>query len=103
MEYITLQKAIQAIRSRFGPADASIKLLELLFFLEGLQNSPSAPGHAEKGLKQSLKRKGLESSVHAFNSPQPQTQAQAQPQPQPHVQAQSQPHVQAQSQPHAKP
>ena len=46
MEEPSLSQAIRALRRRYGPQDASIKLSEVLFFLGALQDAPRAADRA---------------------------------------------------------
>src|ERR1700743_2622603 len=82
-----LQEVIEALRLKYGPSDASIKLSELLFFMGSLQSPPGTPRHASQGQpQQSPKGQGLEASKHAprvhdNHKPQAQTLPQAKPPP----------------------
>ena len=74
----SLRELSKAIRLKYGPSDSSVKLSELLFFLDSLQDPPDLAFQGQK--QQRPKGQGLEASQHA---PRPQVQAQAKPQAKP--------------------
>ena len=77
----SLRELSKAIRLKYGPSDSSVKLSELLFFLDSLQDPPDLAFQGQK--QQRPKGQGLEASQHA---PRPQVQAQAKPQAKPQAQ-----------------
>ena len=80
----SLQVIVSAVRVKYGPYDSSIKLSELLFFLDSLQDSPSAPGHAAQGQKQqSLKGFSAANKSGPVHQPPVQAMPQAKPQAKP--------------------
>jgi hypothetical protein len=83
MAAYSIAQTTQAIRARFGPQDASVKLSELLFFLEGL-NLPHIHTAPQGEPTQSSIESSATSSAHLKSQGQPVPHPLPQHQPQVH-------------------